>query len=172
MTLLWLLGEFLRIGLLAFGGGVGALPMVDDAATRHGWLPHAQFPEAVAIAQTAPGPYLVIAAVIGYHAAGWGGAGVATFGVFAGPVAAMLLAERQIARLKEKAWSGAVIRGASAATVGLLANVTYRLAVSTHIDFAKGLVAVAAAVAMLRWRLSPAWIIAAGAVIGLVFGFT
>ena len=68
--MLELVARFLVIGALAFGGGQAALPLVERLAVADtGWLTSAQFATGVGLSYATPGPVLILAAFIGYHAA-------------------------------------------------------------------------------------------------------
>jgi len=70
-----LVGAFLLIGALAFGGGQVALPLEERlAVSTFAWVTPAQFGTAVGLSYATPGPVLIIAAYIGYRAEGLLGA--------------------------------------------------------------------------------------------------
>ncbi len=78
-----LVGAFLLVGGLAFGGGQAALPLVERLAVgTFGWVTPAQFGVAVGLSYATPGPVLIIAAYIGYRAEGQLGA-LAAIGLLA-----------------------------------------------------------------------------------------
>ena len=119
--MLELIGRFLVIGALAFGGGQAALPLVERLAVADtGWLTPAQFAAGVGLSYATPGPILILAAFIGYHFGGVQGALAATGAVFAIPVVLAGFAAQLVARLKEARWFQAFGRFAAAAAVGLL----------------------------------------------------
>lgn len=66
----------LRSGLLGFGGGPSAIPVIrHEAVTRYHWLNDDEFGETLAIANTLPGPIATkMAAYLGYKTNGWTGA--------------------------------------------------------------------------------------------------
>jgi chromate transporter len=167
VILLQLFGEFLRIGALAFGGGLSALPMVESAAVRHGWLTRADFPQAVAISQSAPGPYLIISAGIGYRVAGLFGAAVATIGVFFAPVAMVAILERQLSRWKDAPAFKAAVSGASSSAVGLLAATATRLTMTTHLAALSGVLAALVALILIWKKPNPLLVIIACGLLGL-----
>ncbi len=119
--MLELIGRFLVIGALAFGGGQAALPLVERLAVADtGWLTPAQFATGVGLSYATPGPILILAAFIGYHVAGVPGAVAATMAVFAVPVALAGFSAQLVATLKDSNWFQAFGRFAAAAAVGLL----------------------------------------------------
>lgn len=73
---------FFRIGMFAFGGAYGAIPLIQETVLSHGWMDEAMFTNMVAISESTPGPIMVNAATyIGSSQAGIAGAAAATLGV-------------------------------------------------------------------------------------------
>ena len=74
-----LFGYFALLSLFAVGGANAAIPEMHRIAVdvMH-WMSDRQFADMFAIAQMSPGPNVIIVALIGYHVAGFAGAGVAT----------------------------------------------------------------------------------------------
>jgi chromate transporter len=119
--MLELIGRFLVIGALAFGGGQAALPLVERLAVADtGWLTPAQFANGVGLSYATPGPVLILAAFIGYHVAAVPGALTAAVAVFAVPVVFAGLAAQLVNKLKDGRWFQTFGRFAAAAAVGLL----------------------------------------------------
>lgn len=82
MIYLQLFWSFFQIGLFTFGGGLAALPLVQEQVVElHRWLTMAEFADVVTISEMTPGPISINAATfIGTKLGGIGGALVATFG--------------------------------------------------------------------------------------------
>lgn len=74
--------SFFQIGLLSFGGGYAAMPLIQNQVVdTHGWLTLAEFVDVVTIAEMTPGPIGINAATfVGTQIAGLSGAIVATVG--------------------------------------------------------------------------------------------
>ncbi len=74
---------FLKIGFFAFGGGYGALSLIQDEIVYvNRWMDLEMFVDLVSISQMTPGPIAINSATfIGYHLQGVGGAILATAGV-------------------------------------------------------------------------------------------
>lgn len=73
---------FLKIGMFAFGGAYGAIPLIQESVLARGWMDEAMFSNMIAISESTPGPIMVNAATyIGNSQAGILGAAVATLGV-------------------------------------------------------------------------------------------
>ena len=119
--MLELVGRFLLIGALAFGGGQAALPLVERLAVADtGWLTGAQFAVGIGLSYATPGPVLILAAFVGYHVAALPGAVAATAAVFAVPALLAGLAARLVGRFAQAGWFRSFGLFAGAAAVGLL----------------------------------------------------
>lgn len=74
--------EFAKIGLFNFGGGMAAIPFLQDLSVRTGWYTLSQLTDFIAISESTPGPMAVnVATYRGYQTAGILGGVVATFGL-------------------------------------------------------------------------------------------
>ena len=82
MTLFALFLCFLQIGAFSFGGGLAALPLIQQQiVTINHWMTMAEFTDLIAIAEMTPGPIAVNSATfVGIHLFGLKGAIVATIG--------------------------------------------------------------------------------------------
>jgi chromate transporter len=73
-----------KVGALSYGGGFVIIPLMQhDAVITYHWMTDGQFLNAVALGQVTPGPVVHTVAVVGYAAAGLGGALLATLVAFA-----------------------------------------------------------------------------------------
>ncbi|MDO4339647.1 MAG: chromate transporter [Eubacteriales bacterium] len=82
MIYLELFWAFFQIGLLSFGGGYAAVPLIQSriVETNH-WLEMSQFADLITIAEMTPGPIAVNSATfVGQQIAGLPGAIICTFG--------------------------------------------------------------------------------------------
>lgn len=89
---LHLLLQFMGLSLLAVGGGPSVLPgMHHYLVTQQHWLSPEQFTVSVALAQVAPGPNILFAAMMGWHVGlNAGGFHSAAWGAVAALVAVVL----------------------------------------------------------------------------------
>jgi len=165
--LLELFSRFLVVGATAFGGGGAALPLVEQiAVTDTGWLTPEQFALGVGFAYATPGPVLILAAFVGFYAAGVAGAVVGTAGVFAIPVLLAAGSAGVVTRLNRYARFRAFGRFAGAAAVGLLA-VTIVSVARPVFDLNPLLITGAAIVFIAeRYGFSPVLLLAVATVLG------
>lgn len=77
--------NFFYIGMLSFGGGMSAIPLVESQIVQaNGWLTYEEFTSLITIAEMTPGPIAVnSASFVGVRLAGPLGALIATSGVIA-----------------------------------------------------------------------------------------
>ncbi len=122
--LLTLFGAFFQVGLLAFGGGLAALPLIrEQAVTVHGWITQAAFTDLITIAEMTPGPIALNAATfVGYRVSGVAGSVVATFGCIAPSVIIVLILARLYASWKNKPAFTGVLGGLRPGAVALIAS--------------------------------------------------
>lgn len=74
--------SFFKIGLFSFGGGMGAIPLIQaQVVDNHQWLTLTEFTDLITIAEMTPGPIAVNASTfVGIQTCGFLGAMVATAG--------------------------------------------------------------------------------------------
>jgi len=160
---------FLKIGATLYGSGYVLLAFLrDDFVNRLGWLTEQQIVDAVAVGQFTPGPVFTTATFIGYILGGLPGAIVATVGIFLPSFVFVAVVYPMVPRLRASPWTARFLDGANAAAVGLMAGVAWQLGVTSIIDPLTILLALAAAVLLIRFRLNSAWLVIGGGVIGLL----
>jgi len=162
-------GAFLKIGALLFGSGYVLLAFLRrDLVLSHGWLTEGQLLDAIAVGQVTPGPLFTTATFVGYLLRGVPGAVVATVAIFLPAFVMTGVLEPVITKLRNTAVTAAALDGLNAAAVALMAGVTWFLARDAVVDGPTAVLAGAALLALLRWRVNPVWLMAAGAGCGLV----
>ncbi|WP_343995885.1 chromate efflux transporter [Nocardioides dubius] len=161
----------LKIGAVLYGSGYVLLAFLEgDFVERLGWITQQQLLDAVAIGQVTPGPVFTTATFIGYLVAGLPGAFLATVAIFAPSFLFVGLLTKITDRLRSRAWTARALDGLNAAAFALMLGVTGELARGALVDPVTVLLALAA-VAALRWTtLNSAWLVGAGAVVGLLCG--
>ena len=76
-----LLIGFLKVGLFAFGGAYGAIPLIRDVVLTYGWIGDDML-TLIAVSESTPGPIMVnLATYVGSSQAGVWGALIATAAV-------------------------------------------------------------------------------------------
>ena len=184
---------FLKVGSVLFGSGYVLLAFLRaDLVERWGWLTDQQLIDAVTVGQVTPGPVFTTATFIGFLLGGrggaalataataatpgfdlpgaWGGAALATAAIFAPGFFFVAVTRPLIPRLRASRALGGFLDGVVAASLGLMAAVTWRLAQAAVVDAATALIAAAAALVLFRWRPNSTWLILGGAAAGWLLG--
>lgn len=160
---------FLKVGAVLYGGGYVLLAFLEQGLVQqHAWLTQQQLLDAVAIGQFTPGPVLSTATFIGYILGGVPGASVATVAIFLPSFFYVALLAPVLFRLRQSAWMATFLDSVNVCAVALMAGVTFRLAVEAVRGWQAGGIALVSLVVLLRWKVSPAWVVLGGGVVGLL----
>ena len=121
----------LKVGALSFGGGFVIIPLMQaDAVHRYHWMTNAQFLNAVALGQITPGPVVQTVAVVGYAAAGVGGALLAALVAFTPSFVFVALGARHFGALRTNRVAQSFLGGAGPAAIGAIAGAAIPLALA------------------------------------------
>lgn len=162
---------FLKIGSVLYGSGYVLLAFLrNDFVERYGWLTDQQLLDAVSIGQFTPGPVFTTATFVGYLIAGWPGALVATLGIFLPSFVFVAASHPLIPRIRASRWTASILDGVNAAALGLMAAVTLQLGRAAVVDWLTAVLGLAAAVLLIRFRVNSAWLVMAGAAVGIAYG--
>jgi len=166
-------GEFLKLGVVVFGSGYVLLAFLQhDLVSGLGWLSTRQVLDGVIAGQITPGPVFTTATFLGYLLGGVPAAIVATAAIFAPSFVMVAALEPLIGRIRRSPWAGAALDGITMAALGLMAGVTVDLGRAAITDPLTAVVAVVALLVVLRWRPNTAWLVLAGAAIGIAHALT
>jgi chromate transporter len=121
----------LKVGALSFGGGFVIIPLMQSDAVHHyHWMTDPQFLNAVALGQITPGPVVQTVAVVGYAAAGVGGALLAALVAFAPSFAFIFVGARHFGALRTNRVAQSFLAGAGPAAIGAIAGAAIPLALA------------------------------------------
>jgi chromate transporter len=160
---------FLKAGCVFFGGGFVLVPVLHQKLVEHlGWLSQKEFIDGVAISNLTPGPLAVLATFTGFHLHGVSGALVATIALFTPALILMTVLSQGYSRLKEGRRLQDFLTGVTPAVVGMVVSAAVLLAPgAVHGTVGWVLAGVSLfLLVMLRWH--PAWVLAIGAILGVV----
>ncbi len=181
---------FSKAAMLTFGGAYAVLPyVVQGAVDQHHWLTAAQMIDGLALGETTPGPLIMVVAFVGF-VGGWthqvlgadalfpGGAlaaAVVTFFTFLPSFVFILAGGPLVESTHGNLKFTAPLTAITAAVVGVILNLA--LFFAWHVFWPKGLggpfdalsaaLALAAAVALFRFRVGVLPLLAACAAVGL-----
>jgi chromate transporter len=160
---------FAKIGSVLFGSGYVLLAFLrtDFVEQRH-WLSEAQLLDAVAIGQVTPGPVFTTATFIGYLLGGPAGALCATLGIFLPAFVFVALSGLLLPKIRRSEALGAILDGVNVASLSLMAVVTLQLGRAALVDLPTILLAGASAGLLIRFKPNSTWLIAMGALVGMV----
>jgi len=164
----------LKAGALSYGGGFVIVPLMQaDAVSHYHWLSGAQFLNAVALGQVTPGPVVQTVAVVGYGAAGVGGAFLAALVAFTPSFVFILAGGSRFDRLRRDDRARAFLGGAGPAAIGAILGSAIPLARALHEGWQFGALAAAGVALLLLGRGVVVTLVlagVAGAVVALAGG--
>jgi len=167
LTALFLI--LLKIGSVLYGSGYVLLAFLHaDLVERLGWLTDRQLLDAIAVGQLTPGPVFTTATFIGYVLGGVRGAILATVGIFLPSFVLVAASNPLIPRIRSSPWVGGLLDGVNVASLGLMGAVTWQLGRACLIDPITIGIALASLGLLVRFKLNSTWLIALGAVAGLL----
>jgi len=161
--------NFLKIGATLYGSGYVLLAYLRaDFVRGLGWLTDRQLIDAIAIGQVTPGPVFTTATFIGYLLGGVPGALLATLAIFLPSFIFVGAASLVIDRIRNSPWASGFLDGVNVASLGLMLGVTIQLASTAVVDPLTILVVLASLLLLLRFKVNSTWLIAGGALFGLL----
>jgi len=161
--------QFLVLSFLAIGGAPTVLPDIHRYVVEvHHWMTSAQFAELYALAQVAPGPNAMFVTLIGWRVAGWAGAAATTLPLLVPASTLTLLVGHLHARHPNSALALAIRRGLTPITIGLMLASGWILMRAVDHDWRGYLLTLVTVVLVLRTPWNPLWLLAAGALAGIV----
>lgn len=179
---------FSKLAVVTFGGAYAVLAYLQQQAVEvHGWLTAAQMIDGLGLAETTPGPLILVNQFVGYLAARqsggslWlalAGAAMASWCTFA-PSYLWIFAGAPFAeRLRASPWATGMLAAIGAAVLGVIGNLALRfgtyvlwggpvaVADLAKVDGLAAAIAVAAAVALVVARMNVVLVILACALAG------
>jgi chromate transporter len=161
---------FLKIGSVLYGSGYVLVAFLENEfVERLGWITSQQLLDAVAVGQFTPGPVFTTATFVGYLVGGFPGAVAATIGIFLPSFVFVAIAHSLVDRLLGVPWVRPVLDGLNAAAIGLMGGVAITLGRDAITTPWAAALAIASLLLLVRFRVNSAWLIVAGAILGVVF---
>ena len=166
-TLTQILILFSSLSILSIGGGNTVLPeMHHKAVDGYHWLTDKQFADVFAISQAAPGPSVLIVTIIGYKAAGFPGAILATIAMMLPAGVLVYLVSRVWERAKDMPLRKAIERGLAPLTVGLILASGWVMSKAADHDWRAFLLTGVCTAIFSTTKINPLFIVAAAGLIG------
>jgi chromate transporter len=185
---------FTQAALVTFGGAYAVLAYVTQAVTQapYNWLTPAQAVDGLALAETTPGPLIMVLQFVGFMA-GWNnpilgmsplasaviGGLVTTYVTFLPSFLFIFLGAPYIESLRGNKLLTGALSGITSAVVGVILNlaivfgvaVVAPLGFNDSIDWFLALMSIGAFTALYRFKVDVLWVILAGGLTGLIRTF-
>jgi len=160
---------FMKVDLMAFGGGFTTIPLIQrEVVDRFGWVSTREFIDGIALGQVTPGPIVITATFVGYKAGGLMGALLGTIAVFFPSFLVVTTLAPHYDRIKRSRPIQMMVRGILAAFLGMLLLVAYRFGREALVDWRTWALMTAAWLALWR-KVDLLLVVGAGAVVALLF---
>ncbi len=191
---------FAKMAVVTFGGAYAVLAYVaQEAVQNYGWLTTGNMIDGLALAETTPGPLILVLSFVGFYAAyqqpgalpalfaGTLGAVFVTWVTFVPSFIWIFLGAPYVERLRRNRYLSAMLATVTAAVVGVIANLALWFALHvlfrevTQVtagsatfawpdwrtaDLAAIVLSIAAAIALLRWRINLVRVLLASGALG------
>jgi chromate transporter len=165
-----LFGFFFKTGCLVFGSGLVIVPFLRSSVVdAYHWISPQEFLDSVTVGLVSPGPVVITATFVGYLVGRVGGAVAATIGMFLPAILFTIVATPWFTRYRHSRVLTGLVRGVTAAVVGVLAGTLPLVAAAAVPDVATAVILVAGVPLVLRRTLSDPVLVALGAAAGTVF---
>jgi chromate transporter len=190
---------FTKAALVTFGGAYAVLAYVTQAAVgSYGWLTHTQAVDGLALAETTPGPLIMVLQFVGFMA-GWNhpeglspamsavvGALITSYTTFLPCFIFIFIGAPYVEVLRGNRLLQGALAGITAAVVGVILSLALVFGwavifgaggLTSGADWFAALMSIAAFVALYRFKADVLWVVVAGGCIGLArslfvdFGF-
>ena len=158
---------FALLSIVSVGGIPAVMPEMQRLVVDvQGWMSAAEYTQLFAVAQAAPGPNVLVTALVGWKVYGVAG-GMVALGAFCAPAAALSYSIGGFwDRMRDAPWRAAFQRALVPISVGFILSGGYVLATPHGLQWSSVLIAGGAGAAMFLTRLNPLWMLCAGGVLG------
>ena len=187
MIYLTLFLEFFKVGLFALGGGLAALPFLQDLIVKYGWMTNEELLNMIAISESTPGAIGInTATFIGYNTAGIAGGITATVGLAAPSILIISIIAHYFKNFNEHPLVESAFSGIRPAVAGLIASAAFELARGgifnlKHLelnnnlfklfDYKSLILLIIIFAAVRRFKKHPIIYIVSSAILGIIFKF-
>ncbi len=158
---------FALLSLVSVGGIPSVMPEMQRLVVDvQGWMTAAEYTQLFAIAQAAPGPNVLVTALIGWKIAGLVG-GMVALGAFCGPAAILAYSIGGFwDRMRDAPWRKDFQHALVPISVGFIVSGGYVLATPHGVDWQSALIAGTSAAVLYATKLNPLWVLSGGGVLG------
>lgn len=185
MELLELYFTFFKVGLFSIGGGLAAIPLIQDLVVDQDLITQTQFTDMIAVSESTPGPIGVnVATYVGYTMENYGiiGSIVATLGIVTPSVIIIILIAKFVMHYRDNKYVDAAFKGIRPAVTGLILTAATTVALASIfnaeaykltkdvLDFFQWKALILFVVffyASNKWKHHPIWYISLAGIIGV-----
>jgi chromate transporter len=156
------------VSSISFGGFPTVLPDVRNFVVgTHRWMTDREFADLFAMAQSLPGPNMILMmSFVGWKVWGFPGAVASAFATFGLPCTMYFAAYRLWDRFRAAPWQQMVRLGLVPVVMGLIIASGMVMARAADTNWRAVAVTIAAAAITLATRLNPMWMLLAGGALG------
>jgi len=160
---------FGKLSLLAVGGVNSTLPAIEREVVegRH-WMSAQAFAQMFAIAQSAPGPNMLVVVLVGQKVGGVAGGVVAALAMLLPAGMLVVVASGVWERFRAARWRRVLQAAILPITAGLVLSAAAVLAEAADTSWVLVAVTALATWANLRTKWHPLWLLAGGTLVGLL----
>jgi len=164
--LLEIIITFMKIGVVSFGGGYAAIPIVEKQIVEvNGWMTYAEFADVIALDELTPGPIAInCATFVGTKMAGVPGAICATLGNILPSIIIALIFVRLYYKYHGLKVLDGALSGLKCMVVALIASTTIKISKSAFypnatFDYLNMILFVPALYILRKYKPDPIWVI-------------
>ena len=163
-----LTAHLVALSSISCGGFPTVLPDVRNfVVATHGWVTDQEFANFFAIAQSIPGPNMILMmSFVGWKVWGFPGAVASAFATFGPPCAMYFAAYRVWDRFRDAPWQRIVRLGLVPVTIGLVIASGTVMARAADAGWRAAVLTIAAIAITLATRLNPLWLLLGGGALG------
>src|SRR5688572_21876665 len=160
---------FTKAGAFVFGSGLAIIPFLQQGVVQQfGWLNDHQFLDAVAVAMITPGPVVITVAFIGFLVAGFGGAIMASIGIFLPVYVFTIVPAPWFKRHRDNPQLKSFVDGATAAATGAITGAVLVLTTRAIVDLPTATIALISLAILWRYKIPEPIIVSIAGLVGLI----
>jgi chromate transporter len=126
---------FFKVGLFTIGGGLAAIPLLQEEVLLRGWLTNQQFADMIAVSESTPGPIGAnVATYVGYSQYGILGSIVATIGLVTPSVIIIMIIAKYVLHYRENKIVNGIFVGLRPAVTGIILAAATSIALISLVD--------------------------------------
>lgn len=162
---------FFKIGAFTIGGGYAMIPIIqEEVVDKKKWIEEDKFLDAIAIAQSSPGPIAVNTSIyVGHALGGVKGVLVCALGTILPSFLIILLIATVFFQYRNNPIIEKAFLGIRSAVVALIASAVHKLIKSSNFSYPKLLMALLAIVAIVFFSISPIYLILIGGIGSIIY---